>query len=105
MLIEEPLNVTRVGDRVVCAYFPPYILITTEVLERESDYLHIMGLPYPKDSMISSNGNGYLKPTSQLQIKVNNGGAIYWLADADEHGIREGVLDRLIPGLDAEQEQ
>lgn len=81
-------------DRVIVTYFPPHIAVSKEVLE-VNQYFKLQGMPFLATGLP-------ITPTAQLQIKVNNGGAIYWLADANEQGLREGILDKLIPGLDAE---
>lgn len=89
-------------ERVIVTYFPPHVAFTTELLESGSEYLSLKPLPHPGPPEVE--GQPFMA-TIQLEIKVHNGGAIYWLADADEHGVREGVLDKLIPGLEAESDE
>lgn len=83
--------------RLVCSYFPPHVAIAKGFMEEaDPKYLTILAT------------TGYPETTEQLpvvdevlQIQVDNGGAVYLLGTPDESGTREGILWKLIPGLES----
>lgn len=84
--------------RVICSYFPPHTSWPKELLESGSEYLHTSKWDGPA---IIDTAEGSFEVSQALDVKLDNGGAMYLLGVIDEHGNREGWLWKLTEGNEA----
>jgi hypothetical protein len=83
-------------ERLVCAYFPPHIEVTTDLLENsDPSLLNTENWTGPEEIDTSE---GSLRVSQLLNITLDNGGAQYLLGLVKDNGNREGWLWKLTPG-------
>ena len=82
-------------ESLICYYFPPHVALSQELLDQADErYLEVIDIQgYPAEANCEG---GIIQIDRVIQIKCSNGMAVYLLAKADEYGIRQGVLWRLI---------
>lgn len=80
----EPLLMEDYEGQTVCRYFPPRTQFAEQILQSE----RVTIVPIPS---ATQDVNGFWVDRA-VEVRADNGAAVYLLGNPDEDGIREAVL-------------
>lgn len=89
------LDTVGVKERLVCAYFPPHVAFSEELLKSADK--KVLKVTERKDQTELTTSEGNFSVRAECQITCSNGGALYLLGEAKD-GVREAWLWRLTEG-------